>query len=103
MIALLIFAGSCANVPDVPICAEVTISRGKCSYTVSKKKIEVDDENLLDGKTWFDIRSQSLTLPASSWAELRAWIIKMCKKHRCDAEISSWDRTLETVDQAVQK
>lgn len=94
---------SCANVPDVPICAEVNMSKGFCSYTVSGKKITVDDDNLLNGETWFDLRSHSLTMPVESWAAIKAWIIKMCKKYKCDAEISSWDRTVETVDKAVNK
>lgn len=63
----------------------------------------VDDEHLLDGETWFDLRSHSLTMPTESWAKLKAWIIKMCKKYKCDAEIATWDRTLDVVDSAVNK
>jgi hypothetical protein len=104
---LLIFTlSSCAGVrkvPDVPICAEVTMARGKCSYTVTAKKIDVDDEKLLNGKTWFDIRVQSLTVPAESWAELRSWIISICKRYKCDADIASWDRMIETIDSAIDK
>lgn len=102
-ISLLIFVCSCANVPDEPICAEVSMSEGRCSYMVSNKQIKVNDDNLLNGKTWFDIRRQALTMPAESWAKIKAWIIKMCKKYRCDAEIDSWDRTLETIDSAVNR
>ena len=94
LIILSLFVASCATIPDVPICAEVSLSRGICTYTVSGKNIVVDDEHPLDNLTWFDIRSKVLATPASSWAEIKAWMIKMCKKNKCDVDISSWDREL---------
>jgi FKBP-type peptidyl-prolyl cis-trans isomerase 2 len=91
----LVFVVSCATVPDVPLCAEVSLSKGICTYTVSGKNIVVDDEHPLEGQTWFDMRSKVLAVPASSWAEIKAWMIKMCKKNKCDADISSWDRAID--------
>lgn len=96
LIVLLAFAlNGCANLPDEPICAEISLSKGVCTYTVSGKTIIVDDDNLLDGKTWFDVRVKALTVPASSWAKIKAFLIKQCKKtNQCDADINSWDRNL---------
>jgi hypothetical protein len=91
---LLVLSCSCASVPDVPICAEVSISRGMCTYTVSGKTINVSDEELLDGQTWFDIRAKALTLPASSWAKIKSFLIKQCKQNKCDVDIDSWDREI---------
>lgn len=95
-IGLLVFALSgCANIPDQPICAEINLSKGVCTYTVSQKTIIVDDDNLLDGKTWWDIRVKALTVPASSWGAFKAYLIKQCKKtNQCEADITSWDRNL---------
>ncbi len=78
--------------PDVPLCAEVSMSKGVCTYTASGKTVEVTDEKPLNGQTWFDIRAKTLAVPAGSWAEIKAWMIKMCKKHKCNVDISSWDR-----------
>lgn len=99
LIVSLTFALSgCANIPDQPICAEISLSKGVCTYTVSQKTIIVDDDNLLDGKTWWDIRVKALTVPAKSWAAFKAYLIKQCRKtNQCDVEIESWDRNLELV------
>lgn len=93
-LSLSIFANSCATIPDVPICAEVTLSKGICAYTISKKTVTVDDDHPLEGQTWFDMRAKVLAVPATSWAKVKAWMIKICKQQRCDVDISSWDRDL---------
>lgn len=95
MLLLASVVNNCASVPDVPICAEISISRGVCTYTVSGKNVEVDDEHLLEGQTWFDIRSKVLSVPASSWAQIKSWMIKQCKQNKCNIDISSWDRELK--------
>lgn len=93
---LLLSLNSCASIPDVPICAEVNISKGICVYTVSGKSFEIDDERPFEGATWFDMRIKTLSVPAKSWAKLKAFLIKQCKKsNKCDVDISSWDRELE--------
>ena len=83
--------------PDVPLCAEVSMSKGVCTYTASGKIVEVTDERPLNGQTWFDIRAKTLAVPASSWAQVKAWMIKQCKKtNKCSVDISSWDRNLDS-------
>lgn len=94
LISLSLLANSCASIPDVPICAEVSMSKGICTYTVSGKNIEITDDKPLNGQTWFDIRAKNLSVPADSWAELKAWMVKMCKKNGCNVDISSWDRDI---------
>ena len=97
LISSLLFLSNCASIPDVPICAEVSMSKGVCTYTVSGKNIEVDDEHPLDGETWFDIRAKALAVPAKSYAALKAWMIKQCKRtKKCEVDIDSWDRGLDT-------
>lgn len=88
------FAANCSSVPNVIGCAEINLSRGVCRFTVSQEKIIIDDENPYKGMTWFDIRRKSLTVPADSWAEIKKWMIKMCKRHKCDVDIASWDRDI---------
>lgn len=94
LLSWLVFVASCASVPDTIICAEVTMSKGICTYTVSGKTIVVDDENPFENQTWWDIRAKTLSVPASSWAKIKAFMIKMCRQNKCDVDISSWDRDI---------
>jgi FKBP-type peptidyl-prolyl cis-trans isomerase 2 len=92
---LVLIFSSCASIPNVVVCAEINLSKGICTYTVSGKNIVVDDEHPLNGQTWFDMRSKILAVPASSWAQIKVWMIKQCKKtNKCDADISQWDRDI---------
>ena len=96
--SLALSLNGCANIPDEPICAEISLSKGICTYTVSGKTIIVDDNNLLDNQTWFDIRVKALTVPARTWAKFKAYLIKQCKKtNQCSANISDWGRDLDIV------
>lgn len=72
------------------------MSKGVCTFTVSGKNIEITDEKPYEGQTWFDMRSKVLAVPAKSWADIKAWMIKQCKKNKCNVDISSWDRELGT-------
>lgn len=87
--------------PDTPVCTELDMSRGWCTYTISGKEFFVDDENLFEGKTWWDMRPTMLQIPAQSWVEIKTFIIKTCKKHKCSKEISSWERTVGTIDKQI--
>lgn len=71
------------------------MSQGVCTYTVSGKNVYVDDTHPLDGQTWFDMRAKVLAVPASSWGAVKAWMIKQCKKNKCNVDIATWDRDLE--------
>lgn len=96
LIASLIFAlNGCASIPNTIICAEVSLSKGICTYTVSGETITIDDDNLYENQTWFSLRNKALTVPASSWAKIKAFLIKQCAKtNQCDVSIESWDRNL---------
>lgn len=95
---------SCATAPpDVPVCVEITMSRGYCVNTISSKEYYVDDSNKLDNETWWEARPSMLMMPASSWAKIKTYIITQCKRTgQCDKEITSWERTIKTVDQALE-
>lgn len=106
LLALLIslsFLCACSlTVPDVPICTELHPSAGYCVNTVSSKEFRVDDDHLWKGKSWWEIRHQMIYVPAESWAELKYFIIKVCKKTKqCDSDISGWDRTIDKIDEKI--
>lgn len=105
-IALLVLSLSCATKPpDFPICVEMSLTRGECIKVVSGEKITVDDKHRLNDKTWWDSRPTNLILPMESWVEIKTFIIKVCKKNKnmCDSEISSWERSVDYVDEKANE
>lgn len=99
----LLFLTACSvTVPAVPICTEISPSTGYCINTITSEEYMVSDTQLHDGQTWFDMRTSMMMVPASSWAELKAFIIKICRKSgKCDTELGNWERTIEKIDQQV--
>jgi len=71
---------SCATIPDTPICAEINPSKGYCVYTLSDKEFVIDDDHLYEGKTFWEMRPLMVMLPPSSWAKIKAFILKICKQ-----------------------
>lgn len=72
----------CASVPNVPLCVElVENEQGFCKNTIDANEIIVDNnQSLLNGKTWLEVKTGSLLMPATSWAEIKSYILKQCKK-----------------------
>ena len=68
------------------------MAKGLCAYTVSGETFIVDDVNLFEGLTWWEMRNKTLVMPASSWAKIKAFMVKQCKKNKCNVDIDSWDR-----------
>jgi hypothetical protein len=104
MISLSLIACSCANVPDVPICKEITPDRGWCSWTLKSGGFYVDEQNpyAFDPKkpdekfTWWEIRPVMMSLPPHSWAELKKYIIKQCRiTRKCRGNVGEWFNELE--------
>lgn len=104
MLSLLV--SSCAVIPpDVPLCAQITATRGYCVNTISSKEYEVNEENKMNDMTWWEIKPLMIYVPTSSWVELKKFIIKVCKKSgKCAGQdIASWERTVEKIDSNIVK
>lgn len=99
--SLILSGCTTLQAPDVPICAEMALDRGRCTMTVSDKDITIDEQNLYDGKTWWELRPQMIYVPYPSWVEIKKFIIKVCKKPgmACDTSITSWDRKIIRIDE----
>lgn len=98
---VLLFAcllSGCNQVPDVPLCAKLSDQKGWCTYTISAKEFYVDNSGqTFEGKNWTQLDDESLRVPASSWAAIKAYILKQCKKDKdCSDNIGSWDRKMST-------
>lgn len=101
-ILLPLLSLSCAvKPPDSLMCVEMSMTRGECIKIVSGQKIRIDETNKYNGQTWWEMRPTNLVLPASSWSEQKKFLIKLCKKNKnmCDKEISSWDRSIQHIDE----
>lgn len=107
-LSLSLLISACASVPDVPVCTEITMSRGFCANTISGKEYFIDDEHPIKNpetgkmETWWDIRYKMILVPPSSWSEIKSSIVKSCKKSgQCNKNISDWQRTVETIDKKI--
>lgn len=78
---------SCAHVPDVPGCVELDPQRGYCVHTISATEFYIDEEHPFEGKTWPEVRAESVIAPASSWAAIKSYILRQCaRREDCDIE-----------------
>jgi hypothetical protein len=49
--------------------------------------------------TWWELKHQAVILPAHSWAEIKKFIINICKESEiCKDNVSSWDRAVSDID-----
>ncbi|MFN7824848.1 MAG: hypothetical protein ACK5P6_05750, partial [Pseudobdellovibrionaceae bacterium] len=85
------------------ICTELSMTRGFCTNTISDKSFFVDEENKLDGKTWWELRPTMIQVPSSSWVKIKGFIIKVCKENgNCGDNISNWERRVFDLDEQIQ-
>ncbi len=78
------------------------MGKGYCVKVISGEEFIVDETNKLNEKSWFDSRPSMIMLPPDSWAEIKKFIIKICKKtKRCQEEVSSWDRSIKNIDEKL--
>lgn len=66
--------------PEVPICVDLDASSGGCVMTTSLKRFEVV------GDEWKALKKNSLVLPSDSWAQIKIYILEMCKLNSNCAE-----------------
>lgn len=103
-LVLLLLVSSCGSIKtlDVPVCVRVNMERGFCTNLLSPVDRKVDDENLLDGKTWFEMLPTMIYVPKDSWAAIKKYIVTECKRtNRCDGLVESWDRTINVIDAQI--
>jgi len=80
------------------------MERAYCVQIMTGKAYEVNETRKLDGKTWWEGRPSVISMPATSWRELKKWIIKICKNNQaCDSQVASWERTVQTIDEKVSE
>ena len=101
LLILLGILSSCASLPDVPACVELDINRGYCINTISDREFLVSDKNNPLGEEWFDARPKMVMLPASSWASIKGYILKQCKRHN-DCNLKSAEKKVGAIDKRLK-
>lgn len=95
---LLIFLSACAlNPPNVPVIMRSGPTTGKYVKIMSGESGEVDDNHLLDGKTFLDYSIEAIYVPIDSYVKIKEFIIKVCKQYKCTG--IGWDTSLQNIDQ----
>ncbi len=109
MISLLLVINGCAlTPPNVPLCREKDIDRGRCTNIVDGKSFDINELEKFkdeDGqmKTWYELRPYFILMPISSWAQLKAWILKVCEKYKnCGNQNADAEVTVKNVDGILQ-
>lgn len=94
--------GCATKLPDIPICIEMSMSRGECVKVVSGEKITVDDTHKMNDKTWWESRPTNMIMPLESWMDLKKFIIEICHQNEnmCDEKVGSWERSIDSIDEA---
>lgn len=65
---------------------------------MSGEKGPLDDENLLDEKTFLDYSIEGIIVPVESYIKLKKFIIDVCYKYKCSGEIK-WQSALDRIDE----
>lgn len=80
LLSLVICEACAIKPPNKPVCVDLAPTRGWCTYTVSDDEFYIDEAHPFEGKKWPQVKSESLLVPASSWAAIKAFILKLCRK-----------------------
>lgn len=95
---LALILNSCASAPDVPLITRIGPSSGFYVFTISDREGVVDDENLLEGKTFLDYVNEGVIISPESYAKIKAYILKTCKRSNdCGENIGKWKSKLDKI------
>lgn len=104
MLLLLAAEGCALTPPNVPVCREKDIDRGRCTKIVSGESFQIDETHKfkdVDGvdKTWYELRPYFILVPISSWTEIKAYFIKVCEKLKnCNSPETNPADTIKSID-----
>lgn len=77
-----VLLASCATVPDIPLCTDLG-DKGYCETWMSRKGQYVDEAHLFKGKTWGQIKNESILCPAQEcFVDLKNFVSNYCHQNR---------------------
>lgn len=81
------------------------VACGHCTYIVSGKEIYIGERapNLLNGKSWSQIKLESVYVPAvESYGPLSDYIIDSCKKMKCDKQVDAFKVKINSLSSVLK-
>lgn len=103
-LVFLLLTGCNVAAPKVPLCVEISQKKAYCVNTITSEEFYWDDTHKYKGETYWEGRPKLLLMPASSWADIKIFIIQICKQtKKCDTQVANWERTVGTIDQKVNE
>ena len=97
MLFISLLVSACSSIPNFSACKELAPDRAKCIKVITNEKYDWDDSHFVNGKTYWDARPTMLQIPADSYADLKAYLLKECKRtNKCtelEAVINTLDQT----------
>lgn len=104
--SLALLLSSCAGVqvPDKPVCVELDPTRANCVTLITGTNFDIDEKNRFEDKTYWELRPFMILVPASTWVEVKKFIVTICKKtNQCQKEVKNWERSVNTIDANLNK
>jgi len=99
---VLLLSFSCSSVPDVPICVQIDVNRGWCTHTISDVEYYFKDSKDNPLKTsWWELKPAMVHLPYKSWAKIKSYIQKECKRSNRCKSVSGWEQKVKKLDSRV--
>lgn len=110
LVFLFLIVACTTTPPDAPICVEINMQKGRCVKIISGEQFVIDETHPYafrpgdKPKTWWQMRPAMVQVPPTSWAEIKAFIIKICNNSgECEKEVGKWERSVEYVDSQLAK
>jgi len=101
---LLISGCASLKIPDEYLCVEISHTRGYCTKVISDEEVIIDEEHKFsfddgaDTESWWEMRPSFILMPVETWEAYKKFLVMLCKKYKCTADISKWDRAVERLD-----
>lgn len=67
--------------PNVNFCKEKSLTRARCTETLTGNGREINDTVKLHGKTWWESRITNVQMPMEDVTALKKFVLKMCEKY----------------------
>lgn len=95
-ILLFLSLSACSNlqIPNEPICADISSTTGYCVKTVSGEAFEVT------GNDWIVFNKKALKMSPESYGKIKALILKLCKKDKT-CNIQQVEQHMNQVEQLL--
>lgn len=101
---MLLLAGSlfsCVSMPNINICKEKSLTRARCTETLTGVGREINDTTKLHGKTWWESRITNVQMPVEDVTELKKFVLKLCEKYPKVCKENNTEQVIQNLDKQM--